>query len=349
MLIYWSLFAFFAVGAMAGPQNLRIQRRFSPLMVLGMLAVMLIIGLRFEVGADWKNYEFIYSYAGYDDFWDQMKIGDPAYQTINWASQQLGADIWLVNVVCAAIFTWGLARFARVQPDPWLAVVIAVPYLIIVVAMGYTRQAVALGILLAGLAAFKQGSSTLRFAVYVAAAALFHKTAVVALSLVIFAGKRNRALNVVAGIALSVLFYDLFLSSSVENFVRNYVQQEYNSQGAAIRVAMNLVPAALLLMFPRKLGFTPDELRVWQAFSLAAIVMLVLLIVSPSSTAVDRMALYIMPLQIAVMSRAPLLFGGRRGGKLAIIAYALAIQFIWLNFAAHAEYWLPYQFYPFAA
>ena len=29
-----------------------------------------------------------------------------------------------------------------------------------------------------------------------------------------------------------------------------------------------------------------------------------------------------------------------------VALYCFAIQFVWLNFAVHAEYWLPYQIYP---
>ena len=316
------------------------------MLIAGALAIALLIGLRYEVGADWETYKFIFSFAAYDDLFDQLKKGEPGYQLINWTVNRLGAGIWLVNLICGAIFAWGLHRFARAQPDPWLAYAIAIPYLVIVVGMGYSRQAIALGILMAGLASFERGASVLRFAGYVAIAALFHKTAVVALPLVIFASERNRLLNVIAGLALSVLFYDLFLSESVDNYVKNYVGAKYNSQGAAIRVVMNLLPATLMLALGRRLGFPPHEERVWRAFSFAALGLLVLLLVSPSSTAVDRMALYIIPLQIAVLSRAYLLFRGEKAGKLVILGYAFAIQFTWLNFAAHARYWVPYQFYP---
>ena len=60
-----------------------------------------------------------------------------------------------------------------------------------------------------------------------------------------------------------------------------------------------------------------------------------------SSTAVDRLALYVMPLQIAVLSRFPLIFG-RRMGTLIVVLYSLAIEFVWLNFATNARYWIPY-------
>ena len=72
---------------------------------------------------------------------------------------------------------------------------------------------------------------------------------------------------------------------------------------------------------------------------------LLLLLVLPSSTAVDRLALYIMPLQIAVLSRLPLILG-RRLGVLIVVLYSVAIEFVWLNFATHARFWIPYQVYP---
>ena len=70
------------------------------------------------------------------------------------------------------------------------------------------------------------------------------------------------------------------------------------------------------------------------------------LLVSPSSTAVDRIALYMMPLQLIVLPRFVFLFQSRQVGRLVVILYAAAIQFTWLNFATHAQYWVPYQFFP---
>lgn len=210
MLLYWLLFGFFAGGALVTrEQPGRIN---APIiLLLGAMLTCLAIGLRYNVGADWGTYKILYSYAGYASLGRLLAFGDPGYQLLSWGLRQLGAEIWALNLVCSLIFTWGLYRFAKAQPDPWLAFVVAVPYLIVVVAMGYTRQAVAIGILMAGLASLKQGASIVRFAIYVAAAALFHKTAVMVLPLVIFSGRRNRLMNVMAGIAACVLLYDLFL------------------------------------------------------------------------------------------------------------------------------------------
>lgn len=345
MYIYWLLFAYFAAGTLLSRADPRQTRhRGSFMLGLGAVLTALLIGLRHGVGADWRTYEFLFQYAGYGDLGRVLRLGDPGFQFVNWAVRAMGGELWWVNLVSGTIFCWGLYRLARNQPAPWLAFLVAVPYLVIVVAMGYTRQAVAIGILMAGLAAVERGASTLRFALYVAAAALFHKTAVIVLPIVIFAGHRNRFLNALAGIAVFILLYDVFLADSVETFVENYITAEYSSQGAAIRVAMNLIPAALLLAGGNRIGFAPQEERMWRYFAYAACAMVVLLAVSPSSTAVDRMSLYLMPLQVAVLSRAFVYFRSWGTGRAAIIAYAFLVQFTWLNFAEHARYWLPYQF-----
>ncbi len=316
-------------------------------MLFGALMMVVMIGLRFNVGADWRAYEAIYYYSSLVSFGEALALGDPAYQAINWSVVHFGYGIWLVNLICASLFVWGLVRLATKQPSPFLAITVAIPYLVIVVAMGYSRQAAAIGVTMAGLAMLERGGSAIRFAFYVAVAALFHKTAVVVLPLVIFTGRHNRAVNILAGVALSYGLYDIFLSDSVDRFVKNYIDQEYNSQGAAIRVAMNLVPAALFLVAGKKMGFTPAQSSVWRGFSLAAFGLLAALIVSPSSTAVDRVALYVIPLQVVILSRAYLLFKNHNQGKAITILYAAVIQFTWLNFAAHSRYWVPYHFYPF--
>jgi hypothetical protein len=345
LLTYWVLFGYFAIIGLSldAPQKTAGSRL---AMLFGALLMTVLIGLRFEVGADWQSYADMFSYASIATFKDALQIGDPAYQIINWSVAEMNYGIWLVNCLCAAIFVWGLVRLASVQPSAFLAVVVAIPYLVIVVAMGYSRQAAAIGLIMAGLAAFDKTGSSLRFAAYVALAALFHKTAVVVLPLVIFAGRHNKFINLLAGVALTYGLYDVFLADSIDSFVKNYVDQQYSSQGAAIRVGMSLVPAAMCLFAGKRLGLTQSQLTIWRAFSLAAFAMLLALLLTPSSTAVDRIALYIIPLQLVVLSRVYLLFKDHAQGKVAVVLYSAVIQFTWLNFAAHARYWVPYQFYP---
>ena len=349
MFAYWLLFSAFALGAITERPFAHWQNdRRDPLLVLAMVLLATLIGLRYQVGGDWGAYLRQFNTFAYTNLADAFRVGDPAYNLLSWTVQSLGAGMWLVNLICGSIFAWGLYRLALTQPSPWLTVLVAVPYLVIVVAMGYSRQAVAIGIIMAGLARFQFHGSALRFAIYVTVAALFHRTAVIALPLVALGGRRNLLINLLVLGFSTVALYDLLLASSMDRFIENYVRQEMGSQGAAIRVSMSVIPAALCLAVGDRLGFSPREAAVWRNFSIASLIALVGLALY-TTTVVDRLALYLLPLQLAVIPRLSSVIGSRSSGKALVIAYAAAIEFTWLNFGNFSNYWVPYHFYPFAS
>jgi hypothetical protein len=351
VLPYWLLFTVCAAGALEHRRRLAAPFQGGPLLFLAALFTLVLIGLRYDVGGDWSTYLEIFEYLRYASLGEHLFTFDPGFTILNWFAHQVGAGVWLINLVCAAIFTWGLVRFARQQPNPWLVLVVAVPYLIIVVAMGYTRQAVAIGFLLAGFSILNR-SHIGWFVFYVACAAAFHKSAVIVLPLVALATVQQRLLGTVMIVIAGFLMYRLFLASSVDRLVTNYVEAEYESQGAAVRVVMNLAPAIIFLTLSKRFGLPPVETKLWRIFSWAALGSLVLLFVLASWAAVDRLALYLIPLQLFVLARVPYAFArnGQPNGQvaLAVILYSAMVQFVWLNYAAHSEYWLPYKFYPLA-
>lgn len=350
MYPYWLLFGIFAAGSLEYRRRGAIGEQSAPLLIAGGLFIALMIGLRFEVGGDWFTYENIFEWVGYLGLAEALVAGDPGYMLLNWIGQQLGLGIWFVNLACGLIFSWGLVRFARRQPNPWLAMVVAVPYLVIVVAMGYSRQGVAIGIVLAGLAALDR-TSLQRFAVYIFFAAAFHKSAVIILPLVALAASKQRVVTIGLLFVIAVLLYVLFLRSSVETLVTNYVEAGYSSQGAAIRVSMNITPALLFLLFQKRFQMDDQQRNIWKNFSYAAFGTMALLFYLEGTTAVDRLALYLIPLQLAVFSRLPDAFPiqGRPNAQvlLLVLIYCAAIQFVWLNYATHAVLWLPYKVHPF--
>lgn len=349
MFPYWLLFTLCAAGAVQNRAELRLPGRTGPVLPLLGLVILLMIGLRYEVGGDWENYVSIFNGFRHTDAAEAMARGDPGYSLLNWISLEIGGDIWFVNLVCALFFTWGLVRFTTQQPNPWLVLVVAVPYLIIVVGMGYTRQAVAIGFILAGLSDLRRHPSMVRFAFYIIAAALFHRTAIIVLPLVAMAGTRNRWVMAGLGAALAAILFYLLLNAEVDRLMENYVQAQYDAQGALIRVVMNVVPALIFLTFQHRFALHEADRRLWRNFSLAALAALVMLAVLPSSVVVDRLALYLIPLQLIVFSRLPFAFpkDGRPNGlmTLAVIAYSAAVQFVWLTLADHAHFWVPYKFY----
>jgi hypothetical protein len=341
------LFTLCAAGAVQYRPDARRRVQGGPILIIIALMILVMVGLRFEVGGDWLNYVGIFDDLRYANLSQAMAAGDPGYSALNWLALRIGADIWFVNLICAAVFTWGLVRFTRQQPNPWLALCVAVPYLIIVVAMGYTRQAVAIGFMLAGMSEFRDRQSMLRFGCYIIAGALFHKTAIIILPIVAFAATQNRWVMIGLGGALGLVLYYMLLNAGIDTLMTNYVEADYDAQGAAIRVSMNVLPAIVFLLFQRRFGLSEFDRKLWRNFSYAALAALFLLMVMESSVVVDRLALYLIPLQLVVFSRLPYAFQkeGNPNGLLtiAVIAYSAAVQFVWLTAATHADYWLPYK------
>ena len=100
---------------------------------------------------------------------------------------------------------------------------------------------------------------------------------------------------------VSAILYYVFLAARVDGFIGGYIESEYQSEGATIRVAMNLLPALLLISWPRRFGFTFQQLRLWRAMAFTAVACALMLVLLPSnSTAVDRIALYVIPLQLVI-------------------------------------------------
>jgi hypothetical protein len=129
-----------------------------------------------------------------------------------------------------------------------------------------------------------------------------------------------------------------------------YIESEYQSSGALIRIAMNALPAALFLLFRKRFQLSVEQRSFWGLMAWSALLLIALLAVSPSSTAVDRIALYWIPLQLFVLSRLPNALGKRNGKNLVwvlvVLGYSAAVHFVWLFYADTSFAWLPYQFYP---
>lgn len=344
MFTYWLMFLIPAFAALTRRRT-RITARpwyLSPDWALAWASLTVLIGYRFEVGGDWFNYLLQHYMVVGQTLGYAIAHNDPAYGALNWLSTELGWGVYGVNLVSGALFSWGLVVFCRQQPRPWLALLVAIPYLVIVVGMGYTRQGVAIGLAMLGLVALGKRDNW-RFVLWIALAALFHKSAVILIPLAVLATSRGRWWTALWVGASGVLLYVLLLAEHTDALLQNYVEAEYQSSGGAIRVAMNAVPALIFLLFRKRLSLDEHTRGLWTWISLIALSFVVLLVVSPSSTAVDRVALYFIPIQLFAFSRLPDLWGGNTG---PVVAYYALVQFVWLTFAQNAFAWLPYRFYP---
>jgi hypothetical protein len=350
MFTYWMMFLFPAVAALSRPNPRFAGRRgLNGPWTLVWLALTLIIGFRHSVGGDWGNYLRRYNQWYYYSWTDAFAVGDPGYFLLNWLSVQMGWGIYGVNLLAGALFVTGLIVFCRHQPRPWLALLVAIPYLVIVVGMGYTRQAIAIGFGMLALVALSNGNNT-KFVAWILVGTLFHKSAIVLLPLSIFVARSGRWWTAIWVGATAILVYYVWVADTMDQYIRTYMDGEWDSRGAAIRAVMNAIPAVIFLLSYRHLSLDTGTKRTWLWMSGGALAMVAALIVLPSSTAVDRIGLFLIPLQLFVFSRVPDLIRGNREFRqliiLGTIAYAGFTQAVWLNFANHAHRWVPYQFYP---
>lgn len=354
MIPYWILFSIPALLALSRAPARRVRRdgtrvtRFDGAWLLALVALTVMIGFRYRVGGDWGAYFDYLRFARQGDLVEALRHDDPGYRLLNEIGLMTGWDMVFVNTVSGLIFSTGLLALCRSLPRPWLALTVAVPYLVIVVSMGYTRQSIAIGLVMLGLVALGRRRAVM-FVVWTLIAALFHRSAIIMLPVVALTATQNRWLIVLLVMITGAIGYQVVLSGGVAGrLVNTYVNNEnMASTGALVRLAMNAVPAGLLLVYRRRIRIAPAEYKVWRLFALISVALLAGYVVSPGAgTALDRVALYMIPLQLFVFAHLPDLMGlyHRRNQSivLLIVLYSAAIQLVWLVFGNFSRAWVPY-------
>ena len=139
-----------------------------------------------------------------------------------------------------------------------------------------------------------------------------------------------------------IFFYGKFLQYEIEKYGYIYLQREYSSNGAYVRLFLSLLPSIILLKNRKYFNFSDDKYSLWRLVSLISIILFLALFFVSSTTAIDRMALYFLPIQLVVFSNLT------RFNRLLIpfvfyIIYTLTLFLIWFNFATHNYCWFPYK------
>ena len=305
------------------------------------LFLVIVIGLRFQVGGDWYTYldgVDLYSDVSLDDvLLLKFEVG---FNILSWVSQQMGASIYGVNLVCAIIFVIGFTKFSNSQTYPWLAATVAVPYLIVVVAMGYTRQATAIGFLMLSFGYLLKGR-LIKYLALVILATSFHKTAIIFSALPLFQPGGGRIRFILGLITIFILSSLTIVIEQAETLYLHYVEENMESGGGLIRVLMNLPPALILFTNWKKWNEKYIDRWLWACMALLALACIPL--VSMASTAVDRMALYLIPFQLVAWARLPaLLAWNYERVVLAIALFYATVLFVWITLGNFSSSWIPY-------
>ena len=352
MTIYWIMLIFPTLALLT---PIKLNRNLSTLNWLWVsLCLILIVGLRHEVGGDWENYithNSLYVNLKNIDFIEVFSINnlsaDIGFLIIHWFSQNYLYGIYSTNLICAAIFVVGLQRLCRNEPFPWIALIVSMPYLIIVVSMGYTRQAAALGFIMWGLVSLMSGQKG-KFYLSIAFAVLLHKTALVMFIVGLLSNNYHLKYNnhnkrdyLIFGLMFIFIAINY---SKFANMVHFYITNTtMESSGAFIRVMVSSIAALVFLSFRKHWKGKYGDYHIWLIFSILTLIMLPLTFII--STTIDRIALYFLPMQVVIFSRISALIKDDNLTIIYILSLLIlyfSILFVWLNYGSYSIYWIPY-------
>lgn len=346
MLPFYGLFLIWALGAIqfSSPVN---RKQENLLFLIAFVATALMVGLRYEVGGDWETYLQMYDLMYFQPLSFNLKITDPAYGFLNWVSARFNGGLWPINLVCGSVLIAGLSALAKRQVNSWLAMTTATPYLIIVVGMGYTRQAAAIGVICWTISQANR-DRLVRTIGGILVAALFHKTAILFLPILLAPALARRPVHAAIGVVTFVAIGLVVLGGDADKLVTNYVSSDYQSSGAALRVSMNVVAGLIFLTFKDKYQMSRYIKHVWTICSYLSLLSLLALVNSASSVGVDRLALFLIPLQVVTFAGLPYALSKRGGAPapsllLGVIGYNFIVEYVYFTFADFSWAWVPYQ------
>ena len=304
----------------------------------------MFLSLKSNVGADWLNY-----YDKIESFRDVpietvYKGLEPLFHLFIWISINIFDGHLFFHLITSGIFLFGLRAYCLRMNDKWSALLVAYPYLIVVVGMGYIRQSVAIGIVFLALSRLlenKRYSSTIIFGI----SSLVHLSSVINLAIVFLNRRRGRNSHIyIISAGLIWFIYTNFIDQRLEYFNNSYVIRGYSSSGTGIRLLI-VALCALIFQWRRDDFRMYPAYRVYWGYFIFSNLLLIAYIFTPSTTALDRIALYCYPFIIFVLSslnELRVIKSDKQIGFIVSVLFAFIVLVTWLLFATHSKYWLPY-------
>lgn len=351
VLIYWVFLGFASLMALLEQGAERVNHRINFQWIVFTIALAFFVGGRWKTGGDWGNY-----YRNLEPFYwltvDKAAgtTKDVGYTLLSIFASQFTTGIVVITMFSGIVMAVALMRFCLAQPRPWLCMAVAFPYLVVVCGMGYIRQGIAISFILMALLALRRESIG-RYIAWVATGALFHATALAMIPLGALASRRNRLMVMAVVAAVTILAFRWLIADRADVLLTNYVEADASSSGALVRAFMGALPGAIFLIFRKQFGLEGSELLAWTALSAAAVATVPGVLFFPSSTVVDRLGLYLLPVQCFVFARIPDALGRsvqqRQLFAVGIILLYITVFFTFINYGDHARSWFPYRFYLF--
>lgn len=348
MIIYY--FIWFVMSFLAFPFSLG---KYKKILIHTLYFLLLIfVGLRFEVGGDWKSYINKYIEYGYiQNFNDFIALSEPAYGVLNILSSKLDIqDTILVNFICALIFLICFYKFSKRIGNYFFPLFVCFTYTIIVVTTGYTRQSVAIGFSLLAFISMMD-KKTLSFILYIFIGALFHKSILVFSILLPFSSKLF--LSTKNYIVVSYGFFSLFFMTVILYYASLSEQNAYvdfdsemTSGGVYMRLLMHVVPVFYYLYYRSTFK---KEIQNYKLLDfLVLVIIYTFFLASILSTLADRLNLFLVFFDLFVLT----FIFNKVSIKSKILMWSLVffsntvVLTLWLSWGKWTQiFWIPYKNY----
>ena len=316
------------------------------------VVLILFAGTRNEVGGDWNNYyNFFMSFE--TKSFSILQV-DFLFSFVNYVFYNLGLNVYVLNSFTALVSIILIVKYSQNFYNPKLAILISIPYIIIVVLMGYNRQGIALCILMFSINYFKE-KKYLQFILLVITASLFHYSSLFYLLFVLIFIKNKLKLLInfilftfLIILTLFIFQYDYYLFRVFNFFNTKYYfyiadGNYFASTGIYYRLFINLIPSIILIIFYKKFDSNNNEKKLYLVFSLLTI--LVLHIASLGSTFVDRLFIFLYPLQLYVYSNYNYYISYRSHNFFIffIFIFYFIILYVYLVYGLYSSEWIPYK------
>ncbi len=307
--------------------------------------IIFFVGLRYQVGSDWYGYLETLDATRYKTFDELFEGAEIAFYFIVWVSAQLNLDVYGANMATTTIFCYGLFKYCEKQSNPWIAIFSAMPFLTIVIAMSANRQAAAIGVTLLALSNWSE-SKIYSKVLIILVATMFHTSAIVFLIFIAIESNIGFIFKIIFGAALlaAVSIYS-DSDASISRYKSSYIEDADTnfSAGALQQIVINSWLGLVYILMPSsaKRNIMNGKIILFMSFFSLALIPFAFIY----ATAAARLSFYLFPVSISVLSTFPELSKNPsfiKTIKLLVVIYGFLILALWLNFANHAHYHLPY-------
>jgi hypothetical protein len=318
---------------------------------LTLFLILIIIGTSYGLGVDYKLYNSSFNLLSEYSFIEFIKryYNDEIFFFFpSWLLSLYSFDSSLVTFFTTFILLYGVNKLCLLFKSPYLTLTVSL-YLIIVIGINYPRQAAAIGIFCLILFELlnKLHPSKLRIISLFFIAINFHKSSIIILLIMLLIfflsnplkNLKTKILFMLMSFLLCLIFSDYFISNTQTYLLNPHFNA---SEGSLIRLISYFVPFSLIMLFYKKLS------QIEKIIFLTSFIMVVLCIFLNFfiSTFVDRITLYLMPIQIICIIKLYTLCNSDFSKNLfylLAVSYSFSFFYIWFVFSHHATYWHNYR------